>query len=403
MGRVRDLFPIFSEPRRKKLVYLDSASTSQKPRLVIDAEADYYRTTNASVHRGNYELSAESTQLYEQARARVAAFVNAPAPESVVYVRSTTTAINTIANGLAHRLKPGDEILLTEMEHHANLVPWIMLAKRMRLSLRYIPVTEAGDLDLSMLNTLLTRKTRVVAITHLSNVLGTIVPVAEIARTAKQFGAVVVIDAAQAIGHMPLDFQAIGADLLAFSAHKCYGPPGLGFMIGAPEILDLLEPFEGGGQMIHKVFYDDATWAPVPQKFEAGTPNSGAAIAFPAALDLLEAVGLERIRAHERDLAGYTLEKLRALPSIKILGPLDPDKRGGLVSFYDEHIHPHDLATLLDERGVAVRAGHHCAQPLHRKLGLTASARASFGIYTTRDDIDALIDALHFARSYFTR
>jgi cysteine desulfurase/selenocysteine lyase len=287
------------------------------------------------------------------------------------------------------------------MEHHANLVPWLMLAARRGVVLRYVPITAAGELDLATLPRVLSPRTRVVALTHVSNVLGTINPVAEIAAAARARGALVVVDAAQSVGHLPVDLVETGADLLAFSAHKAYGPLGLGFLVGRPEILAELEPLEGGGEMIDRVEWDRVTFAEPPLKFEAGTPNVAAAAAFPPALDLLQELGAARVREHERDLTAYAWERLGEIPGLVRFGPADPERRGGLISFHDPQVHPHDLATLLDQRGIAVRAGHHCAQPLHRRLGVVATTRASFGVYTRQADIDALVEGIAFARSYF--
>ncbi len=384
-----------------RLVYLDSAATAQKPEGVIAAQARYYRRHNANVHRGMHTLASEATDLYETCRRRTARFLGVTRPEQVIMTNGATGALNLAAFGLRHTLNPGDEILLTEMEHHANLVPWIKLARQEGLLLRHIPVTDDGRLDLGALPEMLTDRTRIVSLTHASNVLGTINPVAEIAAAAHKRGAVVIVDAAQSVGHMPVDFDALGVDLLAFSAHKVYGPMGLGFLVGTPEILSRLEPVEFGGEMIETVTLDDATWADVPHRFEAGTPNVAAAAAFPAALDLIEEATLERIRTHEIQLTGYALETLSAFDELTIYGPDDPSQRGGLVSFHDAKIHPHDLAQLLDARGVAVRAGHHCAQPLHRRLGVVATARASFGLYNSHDDIDAMADAIRYAREVF--
>ena len=401
--------PLFSERfplleravNDRPLIYLDSAATTQKPEAVISAEARYYRRHNANVHRGMHTLAAEATDLYEACRRRTARFLNVPRPEQVVMTAGTTDALNLAAFGLRGRLKPGDEILLTEMEHHANLVSWIRLAKEEGLKLRHIPVRDDGRLDLDRLPELLTDRTRVVSLAHVSNVLGTINPVAEIAEAAHRRGAVVIVDAAQSAGHLPVDFAALGADLLAFSAHKAYGPMGLGFLVGTPEILESLSPTRFGGEMIETVTLDDATWADVPHRFEAGTPNVAAAAAFPAALDLLDEATLERVRTHEIQLTAYALEALRDLGGLRIFGPEDPVARSGLVAFHDPGVHPHDLAQMLDARGVAVRAGHHCAQPLHRRLGVVATARASFGLYNSHDDVDALIDALRHAREVF--
>ncbi len=403
LGSVRDWFPTLTRRiNGRPLVYLDSAATSQKPDAVIDAEARFYRVNNAAVHRGVHTLGTESTQAYEDARTEVAGWLHAPTPESVIFTRNATSALNLVARGWEHNLRPGDEILVTEMEHHANLVPWMMLAKRRKLTVRVLPFDDQGRLDLDRLPSLLNSRTRVVALTHVSNVLGTINPVAEIADRARRIGALVVVDAAQAVGHMPVDFAATGADLLVFSAHKTYGPTGLGALIGRPNILERLEPVEGGGEMIARVDFDEVTWAPIPHRFEAGTANVAAAAAFPEAIRILRHLGAESIRHHEEQLVEYAWERLQGVGGLQLLGPADPTDRGGLISFHDPEIHPHDLAQLLDQRGVAVRAGHHCAQPLHRKLGLPATTRASFGVYSTHDDVDALIDGLRYARSYFS-
>jgi cysteine desulfurase/selenocysteine lyase len=399
---VKDRFPILRRSvNGRPLVYLDSGASAQKPEAVIAAEARFYRERNANVHRGMHALAAEATDAYEGCRRRVARFLGVPRPEQVVIQRGTTSALNLAAGGLAQAFKPGDEILLTEMEHHANLVPWQLAAKREGLVLRHLPVTDAGRLDLSRLPELLTDRTRVVALTHVSNVLGTINPVAEIAAAAHRRGAVVVLDAAQSVGHLPVDFAALDVDLLAFSAHKVYGPMGLGFLAGRPEVLARMEPVEGGGEMIETVSLDASTWAEVPYRFEAGTPNVAGAAAFPAALDLIDELGLERLRTHEISLTGYALDALRTLGGLTVYGPEDPAERGGLVSFHDPVVHAHDMAQLLDARGVAVRAGHHCAQPLHRRLGVVATTRASFGLYNSHDDVDALVDGIRYARSLF--
>ncbi len=399
---VRGLFPTLDrEVNGRPLVYLDSAATSQKPAAVIEAEARFYRRTNAAVHRGIHTLGTEATQAYEDARADVAAWLGAPSPQSVVFTRNATSALNLAARGWEHRLKAGDEILVTEMEHHANLVPWMMLARRLKARLRVLPVDTSGRLELARLPSLLSSRTRVVALTHVSNVLGTVNPVAEVADRARRIGALVVVDAAQSVGHMPVDFGSTGADLMAFSAHKTYGPTGLGVLIGRPAILERLEPMEGGGEMIAHVDFDRVTWAPVPLRFEAGTANVAAAVAFREAMALLRRLGMGQVRRHEEDLVAYAHEKLSDLGGLQVLGPRDAADRGGLISFHDPTVHPHDLATLLDQGGVAVRAGHHCAQPLHRKLGLAATTRASFGVYSRRADVDALVEGIRVARSYF--
>jgi cysteine desulfurase/selenocysteine lyase len=403
-GLARDRFPLLARRMGDRpLRYLDTAATAQKPEAVLAALADYYRRHNANVHRGLNTLAAEATDLYEQCRRRVAAWVGATAPEGVIITRGTTTSLNLLARGLEHRLEPGDEIVLTEMEHHANLVPWQMLARRRGLTLKFIPLADGGRLRLDVLDDLLTERTRIVSVVHTSNVLGTINPVAEITAAARRVGALSVVDAAQAAGHAPLDMTALGCDFLAFSAHKAYGPMGLGFLVSRPDLLEQVEPMEGGGEMIEWVHLDHSTWADVPHRFEAGTPAVSAAAAFPPALDLLAELGPEAIAAHERAITAYALGRLRELGGLTIYGPEDAAERGALVSFWDPDVHPHDMSTILDQMGVAVRAGHHCAQPLHRRLGVPATTRASFGVYTDRDDIDALVEGIQAARKVFGR
>ncbi|HUK12444.1 MAG TPA: SufS family cysteine desulfurase [Thermoanaerobaculaceae bacterium] len=398
--RVR--FPILRrEVHGRPLVYLDNAATTQKPAAVIEALDHYYSHSNANVHRGVHTLAEEATAAYEACRRRVARFVNAPDPDAVVITRNATEALNLVARSWGARLAAGDEVLLTEMEHHSNLVPWIMLARERGVVLRHVPVSDGGELDMEAFARLLSPRTRIVAITAMSNVLGTITPLAQIAAAAHHAGAVVVVDGAQSVPHLPVDFQALDADFLAFSAHKMYGPTGVGFLVARPKLLAQMEPVLGGGEMIREVHLDHATWNDVPHRFEAGTPNIADAAAFPAALDLLEELGMAAVRAHEEELVGYALERLGSLGWLQLHGPLDPARRGGLVSFYDPDVHPHDLATILDTRGIAVRAGHHCAQPLMRRLDVPATARASFGVYNDRDDVDALVDGLVAARRYF--
>ena len=395
-------FPILSRSvHGERLVYLDNAATTQKPDTVLAALQAYYATSNANVHRGVHTLAEEATAAYEGCRVRVARFVNAPDPRGVVITRGTTESINLVARSWGAKLAAGDEVVLTEMEHHSNLVPWIMLARERGVVLRHAAITRDGELDVAALTALLSPRTKVVSLTAMSNVLGTITPVAEVAALAHRVGAVVVVDGAQAVPHLPVDVQAMGCDFLAFSAHKMYGPTGLGFLVASPEILGAMEPLFGGGEMIREVRLDSATWNDVPHKFEAGTPNIADAAAFPAALDLLEAIGMEAVRAHEEELLGYALERLTSLGFLDLHGPLDPRRRGGLISFVDPEVHPHDLAQILDSRGIAVRAGHHCAQPLMRRLGVVATARASFGLYNDRDDVDALVEGLLAARRYF--
>ncbi|MCJ7442156.1 MAG: SufS family cysteine desulfurase [Thermoanaerobaculaceae bacterium] len=399
---LRARFPILQrQVHGHRLVYLDNAATTQKPETVLAALQHYYANSNANVHRGVHTLAEEATAAYEACRSRVARFVNAPDERGVIIARNATDALNLVARSWGATLTAGDEVLLSEMEHHSNLVPWILLARERGVVLRHLPITDSGELDMAALPRMLSRRTQIVALTAMSNVLGTINPIAEIAEAAHRVGAVMVVDGAQSVPHMPVDFQALGVDFLAFSAHKAYGPTGIGFLVAKPELLDRMEPISGGGEMIRAVHLDRATWNEIPHKFEAGTPNIADAAAFPAALDMLEELGMDAVRAHERDLVGYALERLRSLEWLELHGPLDPARRGGLVSFVDPEIHPHDLAQVLDGRGIAIRAGHHCAQPLMRRLDVPATARASLAVYNDRDDVDALVDGLVAARKYF--
>ncbi len=400
--RIRERFPALkNEMNERPLVYLDTAATAQKPESVIGATRLFYEQYNSSPHRGIYRLSEQATSLYEGCRSRVAEFVNAGSPESVVITRNATHALNMVAAGFEHRLQAGDEILLTEMEHHANIVPWVELAKRKGIKIRVLPITETGFLDLDRLPEYLSKKTRIVSVTAVSNVLGTINPLKQLAEAAHAVGALFVVDAAQAVGHLPLDMQDIGADLLVFSAHKMYGPTGLGFLIGHLDVLEEMHPFEGGGQMIDEVTFENVTFAPVPMRFEAGTPNVAAAVTFPPALDLIEEIGMKAIRSHEIQLTEYALSRLQTLPELDILGPRNARERGGLIAFVDRRVQAYDLALMLSEQGIAVRAGHQCAQPLHKRLGLDSSVRASFGIYSEQSDVDELVEGIQFARNLF--
>ena len=396
---IRRDFPILQrEIHGRRLVYLDSAATSQKPAAVIDALAGFYRHSNANVHRGIHTLAEEATEAYEGARARTAAFLGAQEDE-IVFTRGATEALNLVAWGWAfHHLRPGDAILVTLMEHHSNLVPWQQVAARGGFHLKAVPLTEDGRLDREAFTRLLeTHRPRVVALTHMSNVLGTINPVAELARQARDAGAVVVVDGAQSVPHLPVDVGSLGADFLAFSAHKMLGPTGLGVLYGRRERLAEMEPLLGGGGMIRQVEVERSTWADPPQRFEAGTPPIAEAAAFTAALDYLERLGMAAVAAHERELVRYAWERLREVPGLTVYGP-GPEHRGGVIAFTLEGVHPHDLAQVLDGDGVAIRAGHHCTQPLHRHLGLVATARASFYIYNDRDDVDRLLQGLERAR-----
>lgn len=403
LAHLRDDFPILRrEIKGKPLVYLDSAATTQKPQHVIDAVSAYYETINANVHRGVYTLAEEATDAYEGARARVAGFVNAGSSSELVFTHGTTAAINLIAYGWGlNRLGEGDRILLTLMEHHSNIVPWQLIAKHTGVELVYLPIDDDYRVDLAGLETLLDERVKIVAFSGMSNVLGTIGPVADLSAAAHAVGAVVVVDGAQMVPHLPTDVQTSGADFIAFSAHKMLGPTGIGALWGRPELLEEMEPAYGGGEMISDVFLTESRWAPVPHKFEAGTPPIAQAIGFGAAVEYLEKIGMDEVRAHEAAITGYALEKLTDVPDLEVYGPADIEARGGAVSFQLGDIHPHDLATILDEFGVAVRAGHHCAKPLMRHLGLSATARASFYIYTIEEDIDRLVTGLHEARRVF--
>jgi len=401
--RVRAEFPILDqEVNGHPLVYLDSAASTQKPRAVIEAVAGFYRRDNANVHRGLHELSNRSTEAYEDARVRVARFFGIADPAELVWTRGTSEALNLVAWawGTAN-LRAGDEVLLTVLEHHSNLVPWQMVAQRTGARLRFLDVDGEGRLDLSALDDLLTERTKLVSLGHVSNALGTVNPVREIAERAHAVGARVVVDGAQSAPHLPLDVPSLGADFYAFSGHKMCGPTGIGGLWGRREVLEAMPPFMGGGDMIDVVELEGSTWAALPHKFEAGTPHISGAVGMGAAVDFLDGVGREAILAHERALLAYALQRMVEVPDLRVYGPRDPAERSGVVSFTLADIHPHDLATILDAGGVAIRAGHHCAQPLMRRLGVSSTARASFYLYNTRADVDRLVDALHHARTLF--
>lgn len=400
---IREDFPIF---RRRigsnALVYLDNAATTQKPRQVIAALEEYYSRTNANVHRGLHTLAEEATAVFETTRKKVAEFIGDVRTEEIIYTRNATEAINLVVHSWGRKnIVKGDRIVLTEMEHHANLVPWIVLARETGAELRYIPIDESGLLDLEDIDDIISPNTKIVAVAHMSNVLGTINPVSDISRLAHDRGSLILVDGAQSAPHMPVDVRNLDADFFVFSAHKMLGPTGVGFLYGKESILNEMEPFLYGGEMINEVRYDYADWTSLPWKFEAGTPNIAGAAGFSAAIDYLNTIGMSAVRQHEEEVTYYALDRLAGLPNIKIFGPLDEAKRGGVISFNDKFIHSHDLATYLDSLGIAVRAGHHCAQPLMKRLGVTATARASIYIYNTKDDIDNLIDGLVAARRYF--
>jgi len=400
---VKSDFPIFS--RRfdgRELIYLDSGATSQKPEVVIEAVASHLREHNANVHRGVYALAQEADAAYDGARKQVAAFVNA-GPETTIFTKNVTEAINLVAYSWGRaNVGPGDAVLITQMEHHANIVPWQVLCRERGAELRYLEVDERGEISLAQLDTELARgDVCLVAVTHVSNVLGTILPVAEIVARARAAGAVTLVDGAQAVPHMAVDVEAIGADFYAWTGHKALGPTGIGVLHGRREILESMEPFLTGGDMIASVDFQSATWNELPYKFEAGTPPIAEAVGLGAAVEYLSGLGMDRVRVHERALTGYMLERLSDVPGLRVTGPPQAEARGGLVSFTIEGMHPHDIAELADRGGVCIRAGHHCAQPLMRCLGVSATARASIGVYNEPSDIDALVDALLAGREVF--
>ena len=400
---IRAQFPVLQRSvGERPLVYLDSTATSQKPLAVIEAMNEFYRRYNANVHRGVHTLSEEATAAYEGARKRIARFINARSSREVIYTRNATEAINLVAYtwGRAN-LKPGDAVLITEMEHHSNIVPWQLLRDHVGLELRVVPVTDDGYLDMEALDRLLDERVKLVSVTHMSNVLGTVNPVAEIARKAHAVGALILVDGAQSVPHMPVDVQALDIDFLAFSGHKMCGPTGIGVLWGREELLEAMPPFLGGGDMIRRVTFEQSTWADLPHKFEAGTPAIAEAIGLGAAVDFLSALGMENVRRHEIEITAYALEALSEVPHLRLFGPAIADHRGGVTSFTLGHVHPHDIAALLDREGVAVRAGHHCAQPLMRRYGVVAMARASFYIYTTKEEIDLLVRALRHVEAVF--
>lgn len=408
-AEIRKDFPIFSKVMRggNRLVYLDSGATSQKPFQVLDAERNFYEQNNAAVHRGAHLLAEEASIAYEGARQVLADFLNAELDE-VIFTKSATESINAIAYsfgntapGSRFALKPGDRIVVSELEHHANLIPWQQLAKRTGAELVWFSIDAEGRLDQSNLNELINASTKVVAITHQSNVLGTIIPLDEIVKRAHSVGAVVVLDACQSAPHFAIDVKALDIDFLAFSGHKALGPTGVGILWGRSEYLNEMEPFLTGGSMIESVAMTEAKWAPSPKRFEAGVPNMAQAVGFAAAINYLNNLGMDNVAKHEKDLTAYALNKFKQLDKVKLIGPKDNVDRGSVISFTIEGIHPHDVGQVLDQYGVAVRTGHHCAWPLMRKLGLVGTTRASFYVYNDEADVDALIDSVMHAQKYF--
>jgi cysteine desulfurase/selenocysteine lyase len=402
---IRQDFPILHQVTNGyPLVYLDSAASSQKPLAVIEAVNTYYRCYNANVHRGIYGLSEKASEAYERARKKVARFINAKSWREVIFTRNATESLNLVAYAWGlDNIKAGDTIVTTEMEHHANLIPWQQLARRTGAKVAYIPVTPQGLLDLEAFERLLNPSVKLVTFTLMSNVLGTINPAREIIDKAHAAGATVVVDGAQSVPHLPTDVQALDADFLAFSGHKMLAPTGIGILWGKRAILTEMSPFMTGGEMIKRVTFEGAEWNSLPGKFEAGTPAIAQAIGLGYAVDYLNALGMEAVREHEKEMTAYALKRLSQIEGLHILGPLDPEIRGGAVTFTLGDIHPHDLASLLDHHNIAIRAGHHCAQPLHEKLGLTASARASFYIYNKLEEVDKLAEALNKSREIFDR
>lgn len=403
INEIRKDFPILQRETTNgaRVVYLDSTATSQKPTPVIEAMNEYYRRSNANIHRGVHTLAEEATALYESARERIAKFINAPSAKQVIYTRNTTESINLVAYSWARaNLRSGDLVILTEMEHHSNLVPWHMLQAERGIELDFIPVTEAGLLDLDAYKSLLNRTPKLVSFTHMSNVLGTINPAAEMIRLAHEAGAVTMVDAAQSVPHLKVDVQALDADFLAFSAHKMCGPTGIGALYGKTELLEKMPPFLGGGDMIKEVKLRSFRPNSLPHKFEAGTPAIAEAIGFGAAVDYLSSVGMDNIAAYEHEITEYALERLVEIPGVKVIGP-DAEHKGGVASFTLDGVHPHDVAQILDKDGIAVRAGHHCAQPLHEKFGIPATSRASFYLYNTKEEVDMLVNGIYKVKELF--
>jgi cysteine desulfurase/selenocysteine lyase len=396
-------FPILSRTvHGKRLVYLDNAATSQKPRAVIDALVRYYEQSNANIHRGIHTLAEEATAQYEATREKVGRFIGAPTAQTVVFVRNTTEAINLVAQTWGReKIRAGDEIIVTEAEHHSNLVPWQLLAAQTGAVIRVIPITDEGLLDLEVAEKIIGERARLVALAHMSNVLGTIHPVSEIARLARARGAMVLVDGAQSVPHLPVDVHDLGCDFLAFSSHKMLGPTGVGVLYARPGVFDV-QPLLGGGGMIEEVWLDHSTWADVPERFEAGTPNVADVVALGAAVDYLSDLRMANVRTHEMAITSRAIETLSEIQGVQIFGPLDVRLRGGVVSFNVDDVHPHDVATVLDSEGVAIRGGHHCCQPLMRRLNVTATARASFYVYNDERDVDSLARALFRVKEIFS-
>ena len=401
--RLREDFPILSRMvNGKPLVYLDNAATTQKPRSVIQSLVDYYENFNANVHRGVHTLSMEATDMTETARRKVADFINADDPETVIWTRNATEGMNLVAYGWGRaNIESGDEIVTTRMEHHSNLVPWQELASERGAVIRFLPLAADGSLDLTDVDEIITDKTKLLTFTHVSNSLGTINPARYLTEKAHSVGAVVLVDGAQSVPHMPVDVQDIGCDFLSFSGHKMMGPTGIGALYGRRNLLERMQPFLTGGEMVLQVTYESASWAGLPWKFEAGTPNIADSIGMGAAVDYLSSVGMDNVREHEKRITKYALTCFAEIEEVDVFGPGDPDLRGGVISFHTSELHPHDLGTYLDQQGIAVRTGHHCTMPLMTTLGVPATARASFYVYNTEEEVDALVDGVRGGLRYF--
>ncbi|MCY7372090.1 MAG: cysteine desulfurase [Spirochaetaceae bacterium] len=406
--RVRKDFPVLERVVHddKPLVYLDSAATSQKPRQVLDAIDDYYCLHNSNVHRGIHTLAEEATALYEGARDKVAGFINAADRSEVVFTKNSTEALNLAANVIAWAesplgLRDGDEVVITEMEHHSNIVPWQMVTRRTGATLSWFGITDDGRLDLSDIDRVITERTKVVSFVLVSNILGTVNPAEQIVRRAREVGALVVVDASQAAPHLPLDVQALGADLVAFTGHKMCGPTGIGVLWGRRDLLEELPPFMGGGEMIEMVTMGSSTYADLPHKFEAGTPPIAQAVGLGAAVDYLSALGMDKVAEHEHMITAYALDRLQAVDGLRVIGPRTAQDRGAAISFVLGDLHPHDVGQVLDELGIAVRVGHHCARPVCQRFGVPATTRASFYLYSTTAEVDALVDGLEHVKRFF--
>lgn len=401
INSIRQEFPLLGvRVNGHPLVYLDNAATTQKPNSVIEVMENYYRTLNSNIHRGVHHLSEKATAAYEDSRCKVKNFIHAKSEQEIVFVRGTTEAINLVAQCMGMSLKTGDEILLSTLEHHSNIVPWQFVAERKGAKLRVVPITKQGEIDREAFESYLSEKTRIVSITHVSNALGTVVPVEEYIRLAHKYGAIVLIDGAQAVPHLPVDVVRLDCDFYAFSGHKIYGPTGIGILYGKEKWLEKMPPYQGGGDMIRSVSFEKTTYNSIPHKFEAGTPHIAGAIGLGAAIDYLNSIGIDRIHEHESSLLSHALNSLEQVPGIRLLGP-PPRQRAAVVSFTMDDVHPHDIGTIVDQSGVAIRTGHHCTQPLMEILGVPATARASFGLYNTENEVEKLVDALQEVRKVF--